>query len=51
MLGLGQPMIDIVEGAGISCSSTKANFDVRSIATMRRSLPSAIRIAAMSAWN
>src|SRR5580692_9089625 len=29
MLGLGQPMIDIVEGAGISCSSTKANFDVR----------------------
>src|SRR6202021_652772 len=28
MLGLGQPMIDIVEAAGISCSSTKANFDV-----------------------
>jgi hypothetical protein len=43
-----------VRGRGritFSCSSTKANFDVRSIATMRRSLPSAIRISAMSTWN
>ena len=39
-----------VRGRGritFSCSSMKANFDVRSIATMRRSLPSAIRISAM----
>jgi hypothetical protein len=43
-----------VRGRGritFSCCSTKANFDVRSIATMRRSLTSALRISAMSTWN
>jgi hypothetical protein len=43
-----------VRGRGritFSSSSTKANFDVRPIATMRRRLPSAIRISAMSTWN
>ncbi len=34
-----------------SCSSTKANFDVRSMATKRWSLPSSVRTSAMSTWK
>lgn len=43
-----------VRGRGhitFSYGSTKANFDAWSIATMRRSLPSAFQISAMSTWN
>ena len=34
-----------------SCNSTSANLPVRSIATNRRSLPSAVCTSAMSTWR
>ena len=36
---------------GFSCNSTKANFEVRSMATKRWSLPCSVRTSAMSIWK
>ena len=35
----------------VSCNSTKANFEVRSMATKRWSLPCSVRTSAMSIWK